>query len=494
LQYDSISRWVALGAAICSACGTAREPEPTAVSTARVLTFTETELVPSDGAPGLEIESVAYDGATAIVGATTADSFSSGYAYLYAREGALFTETTKLTAGAQFFSNSFGDNAAVHGDQAVVSAYSSAFALEKNGSSWSVVAELTPVISVGGIGGLAIHGDTLAIAKQTFGGEDGEVFVYRRGASGWQPEATLTTAHDPSPTLYFGAPIALVGDVLIAGAPAGYNPVFSLGGETPGAVYVFRRDGSGWQPTQKLLPSDTAPEDLFGASLAYDGTTLVVGAPGADAAGADRGAVYVFTDTGSAFAETARIEAFSANDDSNGYRVAVSGDRIANVSYRGGSPGFLSISEKGPDNAWEPALVIQPSIDTVSLGHTLAFVESTIVANGEGHAWAFTLKGEGVCTPDGGSVDLGGGKLESCAPYLCVAGSCRSACTVSAECAAGLVCDREQGQGTCVAPGGVSDEAGGCALGARERRGSSLALVAAVALMVWLRRKKSTLA
>ena len=34
----------------------------------RVLTFAETELVPSDGAPGLEIESVAYDGETAIVG------------------------------------------------------------------------------------------------------------------------------------------------------------------------------------------------------------------------------------------------------------------------------------------------------------------------------------------------------------------------------------------------------------------------------------------
>jgi hypothetical protein len=97
-------------------------------------------------------------------------------------------------------------------------------------------------------------------------------------------------------------------------APAARNPVFSLGGETPGAVYVFRRDDSGWQPTQKLLPSDTAPEDLFGASLAYDGSTLVVGAPGADAAGADRGAVYVFTDPGSGFAETARIVALSAND------------------------------------------------------------------------------------------------------------------------------------------------------------------------------------
>lgn len=78
--------------------------------------------------------------------------------------------------------------------------------------------------------------------------------------------------------------------------------------EESGAVYVFVKshatvsntgvitEPQTWRPIEhaKLQPPDAFARDHFGASVCISGTTLSVGAPGQDGAGADAGAAYVY--------------------------------------------------------------------------------------------------------------------------------------------------------------------------------------------------------
>ena len=63
-----------------------------------------------------------------------------------------------------------------------------------------------------------------------------------------------------------------------------------------GAAYVFVRSGSSWSLETKLAPAALAADDQFGRSLALSGDTLAVGAHKDNGS---RGAVYVFTRSGS---------------------------------------------------------------------------------------------------------------------------------------------------------------------------------------------------
>jgi hypothetical protein len=83
-------------------------------------------------------------------------------------------------------------------------------------------------------------------------------------------------ASDSAPGDLFGASVALSedGDVALVGAP------FKDGGS--GAAYVFARRGRSWSERQKLLAGDAAPGDGFGDSVALneDGDVALVGAAG----------------------------------------------------------------------------------------------------------------------------------------------------------------------------------------------------------------------
>lgn len=124
----------------------------------------------------------------------------------------------------------------------------------------------------------------------------------------------------------FGAAVAVSGQRAVVGAP-GLN-------DEAGAVFVFAFYGEAWSQTAQLTASNGAAGDLFGLSVAIDGDTIVVGAPGADAAATDAGAIYVFEDEGGKFSETAVLTPGDAvGRDFLGSAVDVLGDRLI-----GGAP------------------------------------------------------------------------------------------------------------------------------------------------------------
>ncbi len=87
----------------------------------------------------------------------------------------------------------------------------------------------------------------------------------------------------------FGSSVSVFGNLAVIGAPfADANGVDS------GSAYLYRRTNGAWQLEQTLIPADGAPKDRFGHSVSIHGTTIVVSSPRDDDKGTNSGSVYVF--------------------------------------------------------------------------------------------------------------------------------------------------------------------------------------------------------
>ena len=117
--------------------------------------------------------------------------------------------------------------------------------------------------------------------------------------------------------------VAIDGDTAVLGAPGD--------DESRGAVYVFTRSGASWAQTAKLTASDGAADDQLGHSVAIEGDTIIAGAPLDDVgANLEQGSAYTFARTGAAArTETAKLTASDgAAGDVLGNSVAIEGDTI----------------------------------------------------------------------------------------------------------------------------------------------------------------------
>lgn len=94
----------------------------------------------------------------------------------------------------------------------------------------------------------------------------------------------------------FGASVAISGTTLVVGAPGDDESAIDSG-----SVFVFERDYTAaeiWVQTARLSAPFPAFGDGFGASVAIEDDVIVVGAPGRDVGGvSDSGAVYTFERT-----------------------------------------------------------------------------------------------------------------------------------------------------------------------------------------------------
>ena len=127
-------------------------------------------------------------------------------------------------------------------------------------------------------------------------------------------------ASDAATSNYFGASVALSsdGNTAIVGA---YGNDASFADD--GAAYVFTRSGGVWTQQQKLVASDAESYGDFGYSvdLSSDGNTAAIGAEGSTA-------VYVFTRSGGVWTEQQKLVASDAQEftSSFGGSVSLSGD------------------------------------------------------------------------------------------------------------------------------------------------------------------------
>jgi hypothetical protein len=282
--------------------------------------------------------SVAVSGDTAVIGAYLEDTGGSyaGAAYVFTRSGGAWVEQAKLMASDAQTNNQFGVSVAVSGDTAVIGAYredtggsdaGAAYVFTRSGGAWVEQAKLlaSDAQSSDYFGySVAVSGDTAVIGayrEDTGGSYAGAAYVFTRSGGAWVEQAKLM-ASDAQTNNYFGYSVAVSGDTAVIGAR-----LEDTGGSSAGAAYVFTRSGGAWVEQAKLLASDAVDGDQFGGSVAVSGDTAVIGAYLEDTGGSDAGAAYVFTRSGGAWVEQAKLLASDAqSSDYFGYSVAVSGD------------------------------------------------------------------------------------------------------------------------------------------------------------------------
>jgi hypothetical protein len=152
--------------------------------------------------------------------------------------------------------------------------------------------------------------------------DSGAVYVFKRDANGdWIQDAYLKASNAEGGD-FFGLSVAISGSTIVVGAwseDSNQTTITNTDGSAStdnsagnsGAVYVFKRDGSGnWIQDAYLKASNAEASDSFGWSVAISGSTIVVGASNEDSSqttitnadgtastdnsASNSGAVYIF--------------------------------------------------------------------------------------------------------------------------------------------------------------------------------------------------------
>jgi FG-GAP repeat protein len=253
--------------------------------------------------------SVSLSGETALVGSpldTTAGGISAGSAYVYVRSGSIWTQQQKLLAPDAEMLDQFGNSVSLSGETALVGAFfdaapafgqGSAYVFIRSGGVWSFQQKLTAAdgadVDFFGIS-VSLSGDTAAVgaalADTPAAVDSGAAYVFVRSGAAWSQQQKLVGS-DSAQSDLFGAAVAAATDEVVVGASdhdVGTEP-------DAGAAYVFGRAGTVWTEQRILLAPGGADSDNFGGAVAVMGDTVLAGAAGDDTAGgADAGSAHVF--------------------------------------------------------------------------------------------------------------------------------------------------------------------------------------------------------
>lgn len=291
--------------------------------------------------------SVAISGNTIVAGAPYAGPNFQGAAVVFTRTGAGWGPGVRVTRTNAAPSDLFGWSVAIEGDTLVVGAPSApsggagvgASVFTRSGGTWSQQAQLTfqsEVTSMVNFGvSVSISGDTVVIGSlQGFvpglSNSGGIVEVFLRSGTVWSRQAVLSAPENTANggTWQFGASLSLSGDTLLVGSPGALVPA------PHDTAYVFTRSGVQWNFQQKLTASDGFAGSLFGSSVALSGDVAVVGAP---LAFSGRGSAYIYTRTGTSWAEKSLN--FNVPSAAIGYgtAVAVEGNTLMVAAPTGNS-------------------------------------------------------------------------------------------------------------------------------------------------------------
>lgn len=274
----------------------------------------EARLTAADAASGDRFgRSVAIATDVAVVGAPLDDDTfagpDTGSAYVFRKaKGGAWAQEAKIRSSSSATGDEFGASVAYDGAFALVGAPNHTENGPSSGTAY-VFAPFSPtqwieeaqVFAPDGATGdlygtsVSIHGQRFIIGAPGFnhwGEGSGAAYFGRRLAPGLIAHDGKATPDDGAPGDSFGASVAIRGLFALIGAPG--IDANALEPNT-GAAYTFRRIGSGgfpWLQEQRINPSEFAPGDMHGASVALEANALLV-ASGV-AGESDAGAAQVF--------------------------------------------------------------------------------------------------------------------------------------------------------------------------------------------------------
>lgn len=227
---------------------------------------------------------------------------------------------------------------------------------------------------------VALDGDWLAVSSPLRTSGRGAVYMFRWESPSWVWKQTIIPSYSNGDYGKYSL-VLKANEWLFVGSPA-RNNIGTSDGVTEVRHYVAA--STWWAVDQTLSPSDAADSLKFGYSVAYDGSTLVVGAPsfGTVAEGA-----YLFSYDGSDWVEDGKLTASDGTiGDGFGSGVTVSGPTIAvGAIYDGSVYVFVDNVER---------YKLSPPFGTASyVGRPMGIDGSIVVAGAPG---SFTGKGSVV--------------------------------------------------------------------------------------------------
>ena len=227
---------------------------------------------------------VAFAGDELLIGEAQNEA-TSGFVYVYVKRGRTWEERAALKADDARLGDGFGSGLARDGNRILVGARGAAYIFERGANGWRQVARLTSAELTrdnNPMGALALAGDVAVIGAAGESNRTGAAYIFRRSGNNWTQEAKLA-APEPKEQMQFGNSVAIKdGDVLVG---------VVNDNERTGGVHVFRKSGSAWQATMKILPDSAQKGDRFGQYILVAGDRVFVSAPGALS---NAGAVFSF--------------------------------------------------------------------------------------------------------------------------------------------------------------------------------------------------------
>jgi hypothetical protein len=227
----------------------------------------------------------------------------------------------------------------------------------------------------------AVVGSTGADFEPSAADEDkydntGSATVFERKHGNWNRAATLKPP-ESWPDAEFGTTVVATDDLIVVGAPladpSGNGSLFGSG-----LVVSFKHDGQNWQQEPVLHGLGEAEERLFGAALAMDGRTLLVGAYGTDQ-------VFSHTRSAQGWSEPVAIASPAPAGSGFGYSVALHDPwAFVGAPFDGGAGGAQSEAQGAvyvfhrDGDAWTP----QGALERYAFGSNDLFGAALAAQNG----------------------------------------------------------------------------------------------------------------
>ena len=194
---------------------------------------------------------------------------------------------------------------------------------------------------------LSIEGDVAIVGAPAHGRSGGAYIFSRDPVSGEWNEDALISASNPFPDSEFGAAVAVDGGSVLIGHPG--TP------ESRGIVIEYTLDNARgmWTEQDRVAPSIRMIGDRFGFSLAFQENEMVVGAPGTDEG---RGGVHRFVRNGNGD-NWQGVEIFSVRGGEPGFAlgstVAIGGDlAVAGAPGADGESGRAAVFSRPANGRW----------------------------------------------------------------------------------------------------------------------------------------------
>lgn len=158
--------------------------------------------------------------------------------------------------------------------------------------NWSLEAEIAPPAGSTNLGfgqAVAASDRHIVVRSSSVTTPGADVFVYRKGDSGWEFDGALALSADATKGAAFGASLAVGDDFIVLGDPSAEFP------KGKGIVAVFVRTASGWVESARLLPTIKTMSARWGVSVRVDGRRVLVAHPASEREGIAPGGSILFT-------------------------------------------------------------------------------------------------------------------------------------------------------------------------------------------------------